>query len=235
MRFRGNRFFAVLLLLITAPAVRTFACSNGQCKLPAGFSHEEFSQLVRGDQIGLVLIADNEAESGKMLAVLDRLKQDLPESETSIKILAIFPGRTEAETEALREELWLDFELQPDPERKLEKAFSWAFGGLPLPWTAMIDADGLLGQSSGSLNVEELRAGLEVHAGRALARALCPVCLMWVQASEKTPSLLYQGTRYYFCSPEDHGGVREDLTFLEDPERYIDQAQTYLETAQLPN
>ena len=52
---------------------------------------------------------------------------------------------------------------------------------------------------------------------------------MWLALDERTPSAIYKGTTYYFCTDRATNGLPMKAVFLDDPERYIQESNTYLE------
>ena len=74
-----------------------------------------------------------------------------------------------------------------------------------------------------------MRKKLNLYVDKPVVKAFCPVDKMWVVVTDKTPSVVYKGNRYYFCSSEDHGGRRMDQEFLNNPDRYEAEARLHLE------
>jgi YHS domain-containing protein len=75
---------------------------------------------------------------------------------------------------------------------------------------------------------DELRKLINARVDKSVVKAFCPVDKMWVVVTDKTPSVVHKGERFYFCMPEDHDGLRMDREFLQDPDRYAREAKAHL-------
>jgi peroxiredoxin/YHS domain-containing protein len=182
------------------------------------------SSLLKTNRVVLVYFGDDTAPSWKQLSNVNALLSEYQYRGSNLELLPIIPGKKPEELANLAEEHWLDAGLISDLDRKIAKSFK--VDGYP--WMAVVDPFGVVQFTGSKASEDELRTALNAVVDKPAVKAFCPVDKMWVVVSDKTPSVVYKGQRFYFCTPEDHDGRRMDREFLQDPERYAKEAKVHL-------
>lgn len=184
-----------------------------------------FFSLLKTNKVVLVYFGDDSAKSWEKLSDVNAVLSEYRYRGSNLEVLAIVPGKEPAKLEALADEHWLNFSLLPDLDGKIAKSFHVQ----KYPEMIIIDPFGIIQFQAEPLTQDALREKLNAYVDKPVAKAFCPVDKMWVVVTDKTPSVVYKGARYYFCNSEDHDGRRMDQEFLEDPDRYAKEARLHME------
>ena len=189
---------------------------------PAGDS--SFSALLKTNKIALIYFGNDSQQSWKALLELDALFSEYKYRESNLEVLAFIPGKKSDELEKLAEEHWLNISLVPDLNEKIAQSFNVK----EYPAMAIVDSFGNIQIQGKVPSKNELRKKLNDYVDKPVVKAFCPVDKMWLVVTDKTPSVIYKGNRYYFCSSEDHDGRKMDQEFIQDPDRYVKEALLYI-------
>lgn len=180
--------------------------------------------LLKTNRVALVYLGDDTPKSWKALSALDTLNSEFQYRGANLELLPYVKGKGPKDIETLAEDHWLNVPLLPDPDGKVAAAFQAG----ALPRMALVDPFGDVFFEGAPPAENELRKLINSRVDKPVVKAFCPVDKMWVVVTDKTPSVVYKGERFYFCTPEDHDGCRMDQDFLQDPDRYAKEAKTHL-------
>ena len=230
---RSINFPALALILLLLGSIPKFssACSLKRCELPQDFTRNggrdiQFYELLKSTEVGLIFLGDDGPDSLALLQTFDFLHEELNSSGSNMKIFTFFPGKDDEDLSDIKDRVMVGFDLLPDPYGKVARTFSKAVGYHELPWWAIVRSEGLVAVGTGNVSLDDLRQNVNQFVDKPIVKAMCPVCGMMIVVGDKTPSYKYKDMHYYFCPPEDHQGIREDLKFIENPERYLVNSQT---------
>ena len=184
-----------------------------------------FSSLLKSNKIALIYFGDDSKKSWEQLSQMDALLGEFKYRGSNSELLVFIGGKTPSDLDNLEEEHWLNVGLLADQDGKITKSY----GVRNHPTIVMVDPFGNIQYRTEVASQNTMREKLNAYVDKPVVNAFCPVDKMWVVVTDKTPSLVYKGNRYYFCTSEDHGGRRMDQEFLQDPDRYVAEARLHLE------
>lgn len=191
------------------------------------FEGEQKSTLrtfLKTNKVAMVFLGEDSVKSWKALSVLDALFNEFQYRGSNLVFLPYVVGKSPEDIASLSEDHWLNVPLLGDPAGKIAGAFQVG----PLPRVVLVDPLGQIFFEGAPPSENEMRKILNTRVDKPVVKAFCPVDKMWVVVTEKTPSVVYKGDRFYFCTPEDHDGRRMDREFLLDPDRYAKEAKAHV-------
>ncbi len=181
------------------------------------------TSLPHTPMVTLLYFGRDTVDSWKGLYALDILLNEFQYRGSNLKAFLFISQKTSAELSGLQQEHWLRTPLEPDVEDRMARAF----GIQRFPTVVVVDAQGIVRFSAATFSPDALTAMINTYVDKPVFKAFCPVDKMWNIITDKTPTLVYKGVRYYFCDPAEHDGRRMDREFQEDPERYLQEAQVF--------
>lgn len=180
--------------------------------------------FLKTNKVAMVFLGEDSVKSWKALSVLDALFNEFQYRGSNLVFLPYVVGKGPEDVASLSEDHWLNVPLLDDAAGKVASVFQ----ADPLPRVVLVDPLGQIFFEGAPLSEDEMRKILNTCVDKPVVKAFCPVDKMWVVVTEKTPSLVYKGERFHFCTPEDHDGRRMDREFLLDPDRYAKEAKAHL-------
>ncbi len=172
--------------------------------------------LLKKNTVVMIFFGKDSSASWKKLSDVDALAAEYRYRGSGFELITLVAGKSPAELAALKESHWVNVDLFPDAGGKIARSFQVN----DYPSVVIVDPFGAV-QFLGMATNNQLREKLNAFVDKPVEKAFCPVDKMWVVVTDKTPAAVYKNKRYYFCTPDDHGGQRMDQDFLKDPERYL--------------